>query len=88
MLAVIDFDLGIHLHKYHMQKKYYEITSPEHVDHIRAAVADQALGCALIQQGREGDYTYTLVLHIHQSSMVREVETRFEGMIVEASWPE
>jgi hypothetical protein len=71
-----------------MQKKYYSIDNQEDLDAIRAGIEDQELGCALIEQGRVGSVTYTLVLNVYRPGMIERVETMFEGMITETSWPE
>lgn len=76
------------LDKYHMQKKYYSIVNPEDLDAIREGILDQELGCALIEQGRVGAVAYTLVLNVYRPGMIERVETMFEGMITETSWPE
>ena len=76
------------LDKYHMQKKYYSIDNQEDLDAIRAGIEDQELGCALIEQGRVDSVTYTLVLNVYRPGMIERVETMFEGMITETSWPE
>ena len=71
-----------------MQKKYYSILDVQHLDAIRSGIADQALGCALIEQGRVGQVTYTLVLNVYRPGMIAAVETLFAGMISECAWPE
>ena len=71
-----------------MQKKYYSILDVQHLDAIRSGIADQALGCALIEQGRVGQVTYTLVLNVYRPGMIAAVETLFAGMITECAWPE
>lgn len=71
-----------------MQKKYYSIVNPEDLDAIREGILDQELGCALIEQGRVGAVAYTLVLNVYRPGMIERVETMFEGMITETSWPE
>jgi hypothetical protein len=71
-----------------MQKKYYSIDNQEDLDAIRAGIEDQELGCALIEQGRVDSVTYTLVLNVYRPGMIERVETMFEGMITETSWPE
>ena len=71
-----------------MQKKYYSIPDAQHLDAIRSGIADQELGCALVEQGRVGLVTYTLVLNVHRPGMIARVETLFAGMITECAWPE
>ena len=71
-----------------MQKKYYSILDVQHLDAIRSGIADQELGCALIEQGRVGQVTYTLVLNVYRPGMIAAVETLFAGMISECAWPE
>lgn len=71
-----------------MQKKYYSIPRVEDLEVIRSGIADQELGCALIEQGRVGDVTYTLVLNVYRPDMIARVESLFLGMIVECAWPE
>jgi hypothetical protein len=71
-----------------MQKKYYSIPRVEDLDAIRSGIADQELGCALVEQGRVGLVTYTLVLNVYRPDMIARVESLFLGMIVETTWPE
>jgi len=71
-----------------MQKKLYSIPCVEDLDAIRLGIADQELGCALVEQGRVGLVTYTLVLNVYRPDMIARVESLFLGMIVECSWPE
>jgi hypothetical protein len=71
-----------------MQKKLYSIPRVQDLEAIRLGIADQALGCALIEQGRVGLVTYTLVLNVYRPGMIEAVESLFPGMIVECSWPE
>jgi hypothetical protein len=71
-----------------MQKKYYSIPRVEDLEAIRLGIADQELGCALIEQGRVGLVTYTLVLNVYRPGMIEAVESLFLGMITECSWPE
>jgi len=71
-----------------MQKKYYSIPRVEDLEAIRLGIADQELGCALIEQGRVGEVTYTLVLNVYRAGMIQAVESQFAGMITECAWPE
>ena len=71
-----------------MQKKYYSIPRVEDLEAIRSGIADQELGCALVEQGRVGEVTYTLVLNVYRADMIARVESLFAGMIVETTWPE
>jgi len=71
-----------------MQKKLYSIPRVEDLDAIRLGIEDQELGCALIEQGRVGLVTYTLVLNVYRPGMIEAVESLFLGMITECSWPE
>ena len=71
-----------------MQKKLYSIPRVEDLEAIRLGIADQELGCALIEQGRVGLVTYTLVLNVYRPDMIARVESLFLGMITECSWPE
>lgn len=72
-----------------MQKKLYSIVDAAvNLEAIRSGIADQELGCALVEQGRVGLVTYTLVLNVYRPDMIARVESLFAGMIVETTWPE
>jgi hypothetical protein len=87
---VIDLDLGMSQHKYHMQIKHYTILDAADLDEITAWAADPYHGCYIISQGREGHVTHSLCVHTPPNNPERftEVEAALAGMIVETAWPE